>query len=196
VPEALYVKCGQADQNTIFQTEFASVSPTFRSFIGAMRQIVDLSTHTSFHGKLDKTSSFSNGRYQLYYGSKRFEVLYHVAPLMATYTNDDFDYDWQTITSQFNDAHVVVYPLLHGEQFFRVWVHSKSQYYHFGPLREECIVSAAALAPLVRWTSIFADRVARQATARYLLPQDLFGELMVELAAPPKDGPPVPQGHK
>jgi hypothetical protein len=191
------------------------VSRPFRSFIGSLGEIVDLSTHTGFNGKLDKTSSFSNGRYQLYFGNERFEVLYHVAPLMATYPNDDqqiykkrhigndnvhvvwsehdFDYDPQTITSQFNDAHVVIYPLLQGEQFYRVCVHRKSPNYRFGPLRDELIVSATALIPLVRWTSIFADRVARQATATYKLPQELFGELMLELRSPPKDSPSSPQ---
>jgi hypothetical protein len=173
-----------------------------------MGEIIDLSTHMGFVGKLDKTSSFSNGRYQLYFGDERFEVLYHVAPLMPTHPNDDqqiykkrhigndnvhvvwsehdFDYDPQTVTSQFNDAHVVVCPMLGTDRFFRVMVYKKSFEYHFGPLREEVIVSSNALATLVRWTSIFADRVARQATATYKLPQELYIELMAEMVQPMK----------
>jgi hypothetical protein len=73
-------------------------------------------------------------------------------------------------------------------------VYRKSFEYHFGPLREEVLVSTDALAVLVRWTSIFADRVARQATATYKLPPELYSELMAEIAQPVKGS--LPPAHE
>lgn len=194
----LYVKNGQSDQNSILQNRWDQVSPEFRSFIESIGTIVDLSTHMGFSGKLDNTG-FSNGRYQLYFSTDRIEVMYHVAPLLPTDAKDvqqiykkrhigndnvhvvwsehAFDYDATTITSQFNDAHIIIYPINNVKDFFRVVIYKKSNDYHFGPLRGETIVGAKALPDLVRWTSVFSDRVSRMKTSTsYKLPNQLLSD--------------------
>lgn len=194
----LYVKNGQADQNSILQNRWDQVSPEFRSFIASIGKIIDLSTHQGFSGKLDN-SGFSNGRYQLYFSTNRLEVMYHVAPLLPTDPKDvqqiykkrhigndnvhvvwsehAFDYEATTITSQFNDAHIIIYPIPSIKDFFRVVIYRKSPDYHFGPLNGEGIVSARALPDLVRWTSVFSDRVSRMKTSTsYKLPNQLLSD--------------------
>ena len=190
----LYVKRGQFEQNSILQNTVTDISEPFKSFLASIGVIVDLAVHEGFAGKLD-TKSFSNGRYQLYYANDRFEILYHVAPFLTTSPGDeqqvykkrhvgndnvhvvwsehDFDYEASTITSQFNDAHVIVYPLPKTSEFFRVVTYRKSPDYHFGPLREELVLHAKAIPMLVTWTVIFSDRMARSSPI-VRLPNELF----------------------
>jgi hypothetical protein len=61
------------------------------------------------------------------------------------WSEHDFDYDPQTVTSQFHDVHIIVWPLLHTDKFCRVMVYRNSFEYCFGPLREEAIVSSYAV---------------------------------------------------
>ncbi|OHT06099.1 hypothetical protein TRFO_26025 [Tritrichomonas foetus] len=200
----LFVENGQTDQNKILQNEWKNVSSSFRSFVSSLGTIVDLATHTGFTGKLDtSTSNFSNGRYQLYYANDRFEMMFHTAPLLPTDLNDDqqiykkrhigndyvhiiwsehgFDYERATITSQFNDAHIIIYPIEGTTDFIRVAVYRKDKgeneeaQMKFGPLLlGESIISKNAMPDLVRWTAIFADRIARE----YKLPNSLFLSIM------------------
>lgn len=201
----LYVKKGQTDQNIILANDWNDVSQEFKSFLRSIGIFVDLSTHLGFNGKLDNTN-FSNGRYQLYYADDRFEIMYHVAPLIPTdpqndqqiykkrhigndnvhiiWCENDLDYDPLTITSQFNDAHIIIYPIpaLHKEcGLFRVVVHKKSDKYLFGPLQKESLISASALPSLVRLTAIMSDRVARAATPHYKLPSQLYDDSFSDL---------------
>lgn len=190
----LYVKRGQSEQNSILQNTISEVSDSFKSFLASIGVIVDLAVHEGFSGKLD-TKAFSNGRYQLYYANDRFEILYHVAPLLTTnprdeqqiykkrhigndnvhvvWSENDFEYEASTITSQFNDAHVIIYPLRDTSEFFRVVTYKKSPEYHFGPLWEELVLHVSAIPELVTWTVIFSDRMARQSSIRSL-PNELF----------------------
>ncbi|OHT17471.1 hypothetical protein TRFO_02489 [Tritrichomonas foetus] len=199
----LYVKKDQTDQNSILKNSWDKASPEFKDFIRSIGNIIDLSTHFGFAGKLDNTG-YSNGRYQLYFSSDRFEVMYHVAPLLPTDPNDaqqiykkrhigndnvhivwsehTFDYEPTTITSQFNDAHIIVYPIPKSSLFYRVVVYKKSDDYHFGPLQGESIVGIRALPTLVRWTSIFSDRASREKTStNYKQPNQIFNETMKEI---------------
>jgi hypothetical protein len=193
----LFVDQGQIDQAALFLNEFANCSPAFKSFLGSIGWLVDLAKHKGFDGKLD-TVGFSSGRYQLYFANQRFEVLYHVAPLMPidedneqqiykkrhigndnvhiVWSEHEFDYDPQTVTSQFNDVHIVIYPVRGSSEFFRVQVYRKNVEYRFGPLWEESLVTARCLPDLVRWTAIFGDRVTRIVFGLTILPDDAFVE--------------------
>ncbi|KAH0785676.1 Rap/ran-GAP family protein [Histomonas meleagridis] len=198
----LYVKNDQLSQNDILKNSWNDTSESFRSFVKSIGTIVDLSVHTGFNGKLDSTN-FSNGRYHLYYSDQRFEVLYHVAPLIPTDPKDDqqiykkrhigndnihivwtenpLEYDPTTISSQFNDAHVIIHPTKKNG-FYRVRIYKKNEAYLFGPLQGETIVSMRALPELVRWTSIFSDRAARKLTSTvYKLPSLMFEEALNDI---------------
>ena len=133
-----------------------------------------------------------------------FDVFYHVAPLLPTNQNDEqqiykkrhigndnvhiiwndniFDYDTTTITSQFNDAHIVISPLNKTDKFFRVSIYKKEEAYQFGPLQMETLVSLKALPSLVRWTSIFSNIAVRNAqTSNNLVPCQFFQMQMKEI---------------
>ncbi|EAX97564.1 Rap/ran-GAP family protein [Trichomonas vaginalis G3] len=193
----IFVRDGQNDQNEILANSWDSTAGShFRSFILSIGRIVDIGTHKFYCGKLD-TLNFSNGRYHVYFDSERYEVMFHTAPLLPNdegdkqqiykkrhigndnvhivWSHHSQDYNMQTITSQFNDALVIVYPVLGDDKIFRVSVLQKDETQMFGPLHDETIICAKALPRLVRWTAIFADRVARMMTD-VKLPCELFME--------------------
>ena len=190
----LYVKKGQKDQNIILANNWASTEGSdFRSFIRGLGWLIDLSTHRWNSGKLD-INLFSNGRYHIYYESERFEVAFHTAPLMPSNPNDSqqiykkrhigndnvhivwcedtIEYETSTITSQFNDAHVIIYPICAG--LYRVSVKMKDDDNPIGPLHHETIVPTCSLPSLVRWTAIFADRVSRMSANDTKLPCEVM----------------------
>lgn len=205
----LFVKKWQTDQKKILQNSWKKdISDGFRSFVSSLGSIVDLATHKGFNGKLDTSlTNFSNGRYHLYYSNEQYEMMFHTAPLLPTDLNDEqqiykkrhigndnvhiiwtehiFDYDTTTITSQFNDAHIIIYPIHGTSEFFRVTVHRKERpenevQMKFGPLLlGETVVSRHALPDLVRYTALYADRIARE----YALPDTLFVSSMGDILA-------------
>ncbi|EAX91750.1 Rap/ran-GAP family protein [Trichomonas vaginalis G3] len=173
---------GLQKQNEIFSTEWKDTSSAFKSFVLSLGEVVDLKDFSGFQGKLD-TANFSNGRYHIYYGTPRFELFYHTAPLMpidptdkqqiykkrhigndnlhVVWAENTFDYDTSTITSQFNDAHIIVFPL-ENSNFFRVSVKLKKQIeYEVGPLFDDIILPPDSLPSLVQWTTILTDRMVR-----------------------------------
>ena len=190
----LYVKNGQKEQNSILKNDWNSVSEECKSFFSSLGELIDLSNHKWFNGKLD-TTNFTNGRYQIFYSNERFEVMFHVAPLLPTDLKDDqqiykkrhigndnihliwsehqFDYDPQTITSQFNDAHIIIYPLKFIKDFYRVVINKKNDI-KFGPLFNEILLNKNELSTLVRWTAIISDRIVRLNTSEYNLPSIMF----------------------
>ena len=200
----IFVKKGQRDQNIILANNWESTEGSdFRSFIRGLGWLVDLSTHKWNNGKLDN-NSFSNGRYHIYYESERFEVAFHTAPLMPSNPNDSqqiykkrhvgndnvhivwcedtIDYETSTITSQFNDAHVIVYPVCYG--LYRVSVKMKNETNPIGPLHHETIVPACSLPSLVRWTAIYADRVSRMAANDTKLPCEILDRQLASFGSP------------
>ena len=70
------------------------------------------------------------------------------------------------ISSQFNDAHIVVYPLRNG--LFRVQIFSKTtKVPPFGPLCHGMVVSSHTLPFLTRLTALNANRARRYNTQGY-----------------------------
>jgi len=78
------------------------------------------------------------------------------------------EYSPQTITSQFNDAHIIVYPLSNG--LFRIQVYRKENVNLFGPLLHGMCVNKRLLPLLVRQTAINANRYVRYNTEGYTRP--------------------------
>ena len=171
----LYVGREMEHQNDILATSFEETSPHFREFITGLGWPVDLTTHVGYDGGLD-TSGGTNGRTSIYYADFMNEIMFHVSPLIPKDPNDSQqiykkrhigndhvhiiwcentkDYDVATITSQFNQAHIVIYPLSSG--LFKVDTFWCDSLKWFGPLRFTSILTKTELPQLVRSTGVSA----------------------------------------
>ncbi|KAH0797596.1 Rap/ran-GAP family protein [Histomonas meleagridis] len=69
-------------------------------------------------------------------------------------------YDTSVISSQFNDAHIIIFP--YPNMLYRVMAKRKNQELNFFPLPPDSIVGPKELGYLVRSTAIIADRVVRK----------------------------------
>jgi hypothetical protein len=87
----------------------------------------------------------------------------------------DQEYDTATITSQFNQAHILIYPLDLG--LFRVEIKWRQELAWFGPLRWPVVVTKKALPALVRATAIAA-------MGAFYRSQSPFMDRQTELTAP------------
>lgn len=178
----IFVGKGQMDQSDILRNRLEDTSPQFRSFLSSLGEIVDLGSsafgdHWKYDGKMD-VKRFTNGRHSVYFSDKRNEVMFHVVPLMPTVETDsqqiikkrhvgndhvhvvwnenDREYDTGTISSQFNNAHVIIHPLQN--EMFLVTMAGKAPHYKFGPVpMGSVVVDAKALGSLARYLALFAD---------------------------------------
>eukprot|EP01133_Synstelium_polycarpum_P016306 gene16306-19394_t len=183
----IYVGEGQDDQRDILHNDAGS--PLYESFVDGLGWPVDLRTHQGYLGGLDKKKS--TGTHAPYYANTTLETIFHNITSMPTNLSDPQqihkkrhvgndivnviwsehinDYSPTTITSQFNDAHIVVYPLSNG--LFRVQIYRKeSKVPLFGPLIHGMAVNKQLLSTLVRQTAINAYRYVRNNTPNYSKP--------------------------
>lgn len=169
----VYVSKGKRNQNEILSIDWNHTSSLFKEFLSGVGWNVELKNHHCYDGVLDR-KTLSNGKSSIYYADESYEIMYHVGPLLKTdpkdeqqiykkrhigndhihiiWTEDDIDYDINTITSQFNCGHIVIYPLQTG--LFRVDVFNKSDVEWFGPLRNSTVLTKKELPSLIRLTSI------------------------------------------
>lgn len=176
----IYVAPNQFDQSSILSNIYSTSSPDFQSFLSSLGCVVNMNNHLWYNGKLEG-SVFQNNPYSIYYEDPSYEIMFHISTLLPNEENDpqrlmkkkhigndnvhivwcenDLGYDTNTITSQFNDAHIVIYPFRNDQ--YRVAVTSKSDIVGIGPLPRESIVTSESLVHLVRTTAIIADRAAR-----------------------------------
>ncbi|OHS97746.1 hypothetical protein TRFO_35950 [Tritrichomonas foetus] len=194
----LYVAENQFEQNEILSNTMDNVSNDFKEFILTLGQIVDLSEHQWYNGKLSNTDGKS-----IYYCNCQMEVIFHVAPMLPDRPDDPqrlykkrhigndnvhiiwcenpAGYDTSVITSQFNDAHIVIFPTQnnyignekcidtviydsmcdYNKILYRVAVHKKNDAHSIYPLPSDSLVTKESLGFLVRTTAIIADRVVR-----------------------------------
>jgi len=89
------------------------------------------------------------------------------------------DYDPSTITSQFNDVHIIIYPLSSG--LFRIQVFQKENVPAFGPLVDGMVLNKQLLAPLVRTTAINANRAVRSFKKEYKRPYPTRANMIREI---------------
>jgi len=179
----IYVKEGQDDQKIIFRND--TKSDLYAEFVRGLGWPIDVATHRGYLGGLDPKQT--TGVSAPYYANSIMEVIFHEITSMPTnptdnqqihkkrhvgndivhivYSEDTSDYAPTTITSQFNDAHVVVYPLPNG--LFRIQVYRKENVQVFGPLVHGMCINKELLAPLVRQTAINANRYVRYNTGGY-----------------------------
>jgi len=179
----IYVKYGQDDQNGIFKNDTSS--DMYKEFVNALAWPITLATHKAYLGGLDNGGS--NGKEAPYYTNPCLEVVFHEVVRMPTIKDDDIqlqkkrhvgndivhivfsehcrDYSPKTISSQFNDAHVIIYPISNG--MFRVQVAQKEKVPVFGPLIHGMTVHKRLLSTLVRLTAINAHKCIRYNTEGY-----------------------------
>jgi len=187
----LFVAPNQILQGDILANQ--NGSPSYEKFLRNLGEMVDLSVHKKYTGGLD-LETFSSGKHAIYSHQNFEEIIFHIATFMPTVLGDrqqlnkkkhignDFvhivwseannDYDWGTITSHFNDVHVIIYPLPNG--LFRLCIHRKSSDERtiptFGPILDGMVVNENILAPLVKQTVLFANRNCRKLSKGYSTP--------------------------
>mmetsp|Transcript_28187 Transcript_28187/g.70760 ORF Transcript_28187/g.70760 Transcript_28187/m.70760 type:complete len:1006 (-) Transcript_28187:79-3096(-) len=182
----IYVKEGQEGQKTILKNE--EKSPLFREFVDGLGWKIDVATHRGYLGGLDP--KLTTGATAPYFASYNYEVIFHDITSMPTNPADEQqihkkrhvgndivhivysehlrDYNPQTITSQFNDAHIVVYPLKNG--LYRVNVFEKENVPLIGPLLHGMTMPKRLVPMLVRLSAINANRYVRFQTEGYTRP--------------------------
>lgn len=174
----IYVKEGQQDQSDILKNDTKSAD--YANFVRGLGWTVSVRTHKGFIGGLDRTSG-STGETTPYWASATSEAIFHDVTRMPTkhedpqqihkkrhvgndsvhiiWTEHIRDYDPGTISSQFNDVHIVIYPICNG--LYRIQIFRKESELSFGPVQDGMVLSKALLAPLIRATSINANRAVR-----------------------------------
>ncbi|OHS95653.1 hypothetical protein TRFO_38223 [Tritrichomonas foetus] len=161
-------------QQTVLSKSLPDTSPHFREFLHGLGWVISLPEHSGFDGNLDMIT-FKSGASSVYYADFENQLMFHVAPLMPLsddsqqigrkrhigndpvqiiWSEKEINYNTYTTTSQFNQAHIIIYPL--NTALFRVDVKYKNTMKWFGPLRGSTIVSKKALPSLVRQTAIGA----------------------------------------
>lgn len=139
----IYVREGQERQLEILCNDEGSAE--YHALLRGLGWPVEIQSHAGFKAGL--AADGSNGTVAPYYANERYELVYHVVSYMPTKDSDPKqvtkkrhvgndpvhivwsehkrDYDPNVIVSQFNDAHIVVYPLSSG--LFRIQVFKKDK---------------------------------------------------------------------
>lgn len=199
----IYVPPHHEDQFSMLRVECGSDS--YRSFIEGLGWQVPLSYHNGFNGKLDRNQS--TGTHAPYFADAIREILFHVTTQMPTdpqdaqqvnkkrhvgndqvqvvYSEHDRDYRPETISTQFNDAHIIVYPIDANRQ--RIQTLSKKDVV-FGPLCDGMVVHRSLVAQLSRRTAANADTLIRYAhyghKKPFLTRRHMLNELIQKTSTP------------
>ncbi|KAJ6240618.1 rho gtpase-activating protein [Anaeramoeba flamelloides] len=194
----IYIAPDQTHQNDILSNEFGS--PLFEEFVNGLGWEVDLTKHRGYIGGLDSYGK-ADGKTAPYFANYKTEVMFHVQTRMPNSKsnpkqinkkrhvgndivhivwseNQKQDYDPMTITSQFNFAHIVIYPLPNG--LFRIQIFMKPNVKFFGPLLDGMIVNKTALPYLVRNTAVIVNTLVRYNQRRYKHPFPTRWDLIQE----------------
>ncbi|KAJ3436620.1 rho gtpase-activating protein [Anaeramoeba flamelloides] len=184
----IYVAPGQTQQNEILANECGS--PLFEEFVNRLGWEIDLKKHLGYCGGLD-TYTDVDGATAPYYADYQTEVIFHVNTRIPNSKNnpkqikikkhigndivqiiwsenDQQEYDPMTITSKFNFAHIVIYPLPNG--LFKIQVFMKPNVKFFGPLLKGMIVNKQILPFFVRSTAMMANKFVRYEQRAYQHP--------------------------
>ncbi|EAX93856.1 Rap/ran-GAP family protein [Trichomonas vaginalis G3] len=166
----IFVSEKNMTQEQILTCKLENTSPDFREFVSNLGDLVDINTHVGYDGGLDP----SNVSMTPYYCDESFEIMVHTGPMMANREDDKqqvykkrhigndhitivyldsascSDYNIQTITSQFNQVHILIMRLPNG--LFRVESRKKAEVSMFGPLVQISIISKKYLSKFVMKT--------------------------------------------
>ena len=163
----IYTSNTVSTQEEILRCTLPSTPPHFREFIQNLGDCVDMEHHYGYDGALEHSPNMNS----IYYCDENFEIMFHVGPIMKTHKDDpqqvykkrhigndyitivwceNSDYNMQTISSQFNFVHIIIYTLPSG--YFCVQTLKKENFGSFGPLSHIAVCKKESLAPLIRST--------------------------------------------
>uniref|UniRef100_A0A7S4KM75 Rap-GAP domain-containing protein n=1 Tax=Paramoeba aestuarina TaxID=180227 RepID=A0A7S4KM75_9EUKA len=183
----IYLREGQEEQIEVLRNDSSSRSEMFGEFVRAIGWPIDVQTHRAYLGGLDP--KLTTGVTAPYYATSTYELIYHDLTSMPTTDdpqqihkkrhvgNDNVhivwsehlrDYNPRTIVSEFNDAHIVIYPLPNG--LYKIHVFQKENVELFGPLMHGMCVSKQLLPSLVRSTCLMANKYVRYTHEGYVTP--------------------------
>eukprot|EP00727_Mastigamoeba_balamuthi_P007641 m51a1_g3498 hypothetical protein (2478) ;mRNA; f:817008-829256 len=139
----VYVAEGQEQQSEILANKEGSA--LYNDFTAALGWRVELATHRGYIGSMDRAGNA--GKTTLYWANSNCEIVFHEVVSLPTSDTDTQqikkkkhvgndhvhivwcenlrDYNPLVITSEFNDAHIVIYPLPSG--LFRIQIFRDSQ---------------------------------------------------------------------
>ncbi|KAH0795608.1 putative Rap/Ran GTPase-activating protein [Histomonas meleagridis] len=190
-------------------------SPSFQEFISTLGWTIDLATHHGYDAGLNM-NNLESCKASVYYADLLNEVMFHIAPIMETDEKDvqqikkkkhigndhihiiwcenTKEYNHQIITSQFNNVHIIIYPLK--TCLFRISVKKKDDAFWVGPLSDQMIVSKKVLPVLVRQTVIcamnayYATKI-NDGTNKAIYMQSRFSKLVNKISGSYEYGSPV-----
>ena len=184
----IYLKEGQEEQYGVLANDASDRTPLFYEFVRSVGWPIDLETHRAYLGGLDP--KLTTGVTAPYFASSTTEIVFHDITSMPTSSsepgqihkkrhvgNDNVhvvwtehlrDYNPRTIISEFNDVHIVVYPLLNG--LFKIHVFQKENVELFGPLMHGMCVTKESLPFLIRATCVMANKYVRYTFEGYETP--------------------------
>eukprot|EP01129_Flabellula_baltica_P015513 TRINITY_DN7931_c0_g1_i2.p1 TRINITY_DN7931_c0_g1~~TRINITY_DN7931_c0_g1_i2.p1 ORF type:complete len:519 (-),score=74.87 TRINITY_DN7931_c0_g1_i2:1-1557(-) len=202
----IYVEYGQTLQNEVLGMTAGSLRYT--KFLESIGTEIDLASHDGFRGGLN---AGTDGSSSIYYANEGYEVMFHVITMMPRDPKDERcvsrkrhvgndhvhivwcenhrDYDPSIIRSQFNDAHIVIYPLING--MYRIRIHKKDHVPEFGPLRDGMVISDEILGEVVLQTAISANEAVRSTQPSYKIPFAARKEYIKELSERHKQPQPI-----
>ena len=183
----IYVQEGQEDQIEVLRNDSEGRSPLFSEFVRCVGWPIDVETHRAYLGGLDP--KLTTGVTAPYYATSTYELIFHDLTSMPTTDdpqqihkkrhvgNDNVHIVWsehvrdyypKTIVSEFNDAHIVLYPLSNG--LFKVHVFKKENIALFGPLMHGMCISKQLLPVLSRASCLMANKYVRYTHEGYVSP--------------------------
>ena len=182
----VYVKDGQENERSMLRNEEADSSQLYQEFVRGMAIIAPIARHGAYVGGLDRSGTV--GTSLPYWRNAMNELVIHEVVRMPTIHKDPQqilkkrhvgndiihviwsehcrNYKPQTIVSQFNDAHIMIFPLPNG--LFRIRVAQKREVAPFGPLIHNMAVPKELLPSLARQTAVVANSVVRFSHEHYM----------------------------
>lgn len=182
----VYVKDGQENERSMLRNEEGDASRLYHEFLLGMATVVPIARHCGYVGGLDRSGSV--GTTLPYWRCAQTELVVHEVTRMPTVHKDPQqilkkrhvgndiihliwsehcrDYKPQTIVSQFNDAHIMIFPLPNG--LYRIRVAQKREVAPFGPLIHNMAVPKELLSLLARQTAVTANSVVRFSHEQYM----------------------------
>lgn len=182
----VYVKDGQENERSMLRNEEPDSSLLYQEFVRGVSTIASIARHCGYVGGLDRSGTV--GTTLPYWRNAMTELVVHEVTRMPTVHKDPQqilkkrhvgndiihvvwsehcrDYKPHTIVSQFNDAHIIIFPLPNG--LFRIKVAQKREVAPFGPLIHNMAVTKELLSILARQTAVVANSVVRFSHEHYM----------------------------
>uniref|UniRef100_A0A7S4K2Q2 Rap-GAP domain-containing protein n=1 Tax=Paramoeba aestuarina TaxID=180227 RepID=A0A7S4K2Q2_9EUKA len=195
----IYLKEGQEEQYGVLANSAKDRTPPFYEFIRSIGWPIDLETHRAYMGGLD--SKGTTGITAPYFATSTTEMIFHDITSMPTssseagqlhkkrhvgndhvhvvWTEHLRDYNPTTIQSEFNDVHIVVYPLSNG--LFKIHVFQKENVELFGPLMHGMCVTKEVLPSLIRATCVMGNKYVRYTMEGYVTPYASRRSLLTQI---------------